>query len=221
MRFHQYISLFIVLSLAIVLVSCGSGSSLENSSKNRYGVVSGQVNYRLDGMQQGTETLYFDQWGAREARYTNATLRLGKGVERKVSRLILTNKEWVYTIDFLEKTGIKTRNPAYDKKQAATNLNVRDLSRINAQKLYKLGGKKIGTEQVADLPCEVWEVKRLAAKFWIWKQLVLKRQPKIATERTIIREAIIVSTGNTIPDDKFAIPKDIKIKDLSKESLMN
>ncbi|OJJ19439.1 hypothetical protein BKI52_21770 [marine bacterium AO1-C] len=221
MRFHQYIPLFIVSLSTILLVSCGSGSSSETSPKNRYEVESGEVSYRLDGMQQGYETLYFDQWGAREARYTKAILRLGTGVEQEIDRLILTDKEWVYTIDFLEKTGTKTRNPAYDKKQADTNLDVRDLSRINGQKLYKLGGQKTGQDQVADLPCEVWEVKRLAAKFWIWKQLVLKREPKIKTERTIIREAVRVTTGKPIPSDKFALPKDIKIQDLNKEGLRN
>jgi len=221
MYFHQYISLLILFLSGIVLVSCGSGSSSGTSSQTRYEVKSGEVSYRLDGMQQGYETLYFDQWGAREARYTKVTLRLGTGMERKIDRFILTDKEWVYTIDFLEKTGTKTRNPAYDKKQADTNLDVRDLSRINTQKLYKLGGRKVGQDQVADLPCEVWEVKRLAAKFWIWKQVVLKRQPKIKTERTIIREAVRVSTGNPIPADKFALPKDIQIQDLSKEGLRN
>ena len=221
MNIHQYIFLFLLFLSGITLVSCGSGNSSETGSKTRYEVESGEVSYRLDGMQQGYETLYFDQWGAREARYTKATLRLGTGMERKIDRLIMTDKEWIYTIDFLEKTGTKTRNPAYDKKQAETSMDVRDLSRINAQKLYKLGGQKVGQDQVADLPCEVWEVKRLAAKFWVWKQLVLKREPKIKTERTIIREAVRVSTGKPIPSDKFALPKDIKIQDLSTEGLRN
>lgn len=211
-----------VLWFGVTLSACESGSSTKNTdSSHRYGIASGEISYRLDGLQQGYETVYFDQWGAREARYTKATQKIGSGMDRKIDRLMITDKEWIYTIDFIEKTGTKTRNPAYDKEQIATNLDVRDLSRINIQKLYKLGGKKVGQDQIVDLPCEIWEVKRLAAKFWVWNQIVLKRTPKIATERTIIREAVKVTTGQAIPKEKFALPQDIKIQDLTKEGLRN
>lgn len=212
-----------VLSLVLVMgfTSCSRSPDQNTSGKHRYEVVSGEINYRLNGIQQGYETVYFDQWGAREARYTKATLKVGSGVERTIDRLILTNKEWIYTIDFVEKTGTKMRNPAFDKDQASTNLTTRELSRINTQKLYKLGGQKVGEEPVVDLACEVWEVKRLAAKFWVWKQIVLKREPKIATEKTILREAVRVTTGQKIPEDKFELPGTIKIQDLNSKSLRN
>lgn len=205
--------------LVVCLTACGGGNATDKASTHRYEVESGEISYRLNGVQQGYETVYFDQWGNREARYTKATHKLGSGVDRKVDRLILTDKEWVYTIDFLEKTGTKTKNPAYDKTLKQSNLNPRDLSRINAQKLLKLGGQKVGEDQVADLTCDVWEVKRLAAKFWIWKQIVLRRTPKITTERTIVREAVRVTTGQKIPADKFALPKNIKIQDLTTNGL--
>lgn len=217
---HKFFYFFVPLLLG--LVSCNNSSDTgKANNQHRYDVSSGEISYKLNGMQEGYETLYFDQWGVREARYTKATLKIGTGLDRKVDRLIVTNKEWIYTIDFVEKTGTKMKNPAYEKNLTQTSLNPRDLSRINGQKLHKLGGQKTGQEQVADLPCEVWEVKRLAAKFWIWKQLVLKRIPKIATERSIMREAVRVNTGQKIPADKFEIPKDIVIQDLSTKSLRN
>ncbi|EAY24188.1 hypothetical protein [Microscilla marina] len=206
--------------LASGLTACGGNKTGSNTAKtHRYEVESGEISYRLNGIQQGYETVYFDQWGAREARYTKATLKVGSNVDRKVDRMILTDKEWVYSIDFLEKTGTKMRNPAYDQNPKQISLNPQDLSRINAQKLFKLGGQKTGQDQVTDLTCDVWEVKRLAAKFWIWKQIVLKRIPKIATERTITREAVRVTTGQKIADEKFALPKNIEIQDLSTKSL--
>lgn len=207
--------------LMVCLTACGGSSTNNGDKAHRYEVESGEISYRLDGVQQGYETVYFDQWGNREARYIKATLKIGTGVDRKVDRLILTDKEWVYTVDFLEKTGTKMKNPAYDKNLKQSSLDPRDLSRINAQKLLKLGGQKVGEDQVADLVCDVWEVKRLAAKFWIWKQIVLKRSPKITTERTIVREAVKVATGQKIPKDKFALPKNIEIQDLTTKSLQH
>lgn len=67
------------------------------------------VEYEMSGMQKGTETVYFDRWGWREAKYTNSDLSIA-GISRKESRLSLMDGEWLYTIDLERRTGTKIKN---------------------------------------------------------------------------------------------------------------
>ena len=42
--------------------------------------------------------------------------------------------------------------------------------------LEEMGGKKIGEEEVLGKTCEVWEIKNMGTKIWIWKGITLKTE---------------------------------------------
>ncbi len=90
--------------------SDGSRPATETSGyPKRYQVESGIVEYEMSGMQKGTETVYFDRWGWREAKYTNTELSIA-GLSRKETKLSIMDGDWIYNIDLESRTGTKIKN---------------------------------------------------------------------------------------------------------------
>ncbi|GIV30678.1 MAG: hypothetical protein KatS3mg029_0029 [Saprospiraceae bacterium] len=48
-----------------------SAKEMVAAGYKRYGIEKGILYFRLDGAVKGTETIYFDHWGWREAKYIN------------------------------------------------------------------------------------------------------------------------------------------------------
>ncbi|MEW6733319.1 MAG: hypothetical protein AB1489_18475 [Acidobacteriota bacterium] len=185
-------------------ISSQTSSQDTNSTKSspqeykRYLIESGIIEYRLTGSQVGSETVYFDKWGMREAKYTSTEIKVGKQIRRS-NRLILMNEEYIYTIDLDNKMGTRIKKPL-------TNLAASEAV------IKQLGGEKVGSEEVAGRVCDVWEIKKLATKSWIWKAIVLKTEVKLpgsATVSTVVK----IEEGVTIAPEKFILPADIKIID--------
>ena len=76
----------------------------------RYQIKSGVIEYRLEGMRSGTEKVYWDDWGVKEARYTKATLNL-MGVAQEVEERLISTPDVIYTIDVKTNQAVKTKNP--------------------------------------------------------------------------------------------------------------
>lgn len=211
------------LSLIFVLLSFIACQSADNAATNstaaeppqsaktavykRYGVESGIVELAVSGAQKGTETIYFDRWGQREATYTNAEISFA-GISQKQNTLNLLEGETIYNINLDTRTGTKTVNPML--KKILADSPDRDLGEVGMRMLKDMGGVKIGTEEVAGKLCEVWEVKNLQSKSWVWKAVTLKVQVKMAG-MDVTKIATRFEEGAAIPNDKLAIPPDVKI----------
>lgn len=188
-----------------------TNSTSSSKGLKRYGEESGIITYEYTGMQTGKETIYFDQWGMREAKYTQASLKIS-GVTQKKDEVAIIDNDWVYTADLSKKTGIKTKNQML--KQLMANANTTDMAELGKKMLTAMGGKKTGTEEIAGKTCEVWEVASTKTKIWIWKSITLKTETNImGLSYTMVAKE--VKTGVSIPADKFKVPEDIDYKDLS------
>jgi len=177
------------------------------SGPRRYLVKSGIIQYQYSGMQTGTETLYFDDYGMKEAKFTDATMKM-MGVEQKRQELSILDGDNQYTIDLTKKTGIKMKNPFLS--QALTDSDDEAIIKLGEKMMAEEGGKKIGTETVAGKECDVWEIKKMNAKTWVWKALPLKFEMngmgmKLGMVATSIQENV------DIPAEKLAVPEGIKI----------
>ncbi len=210
----------ILIALIIILpfaVSCKK-SSEDTTSKGgkktasgkvpdvkRYKIKSGIIEYALSGMQKGKETLYFDKWGWREARYTESEVSIG-GMTQKTNQLSLLDGKWTYNIDLVNRTGIKMETPLL--KELTANAQGKDLTDIGMKMMKDMGGKKIGEGEVAGKKCEIWEV--MGAKTWLWNGLTLKTEAGFGG-MNIVSTATNVQINTNIPSDKVTIPSDIQI----------
>lgn len=181
---------FIALSF-LSFVHCNSAESGNSSSaKSRYGIKQACIEYKITGdMFSGTEKLYFDRYGLREAKY-NLQITKVMGITQENNTATFINFDeggMIYTYDYKKKSGTKMENPL---KEAFEN---KDMKEVGKQMMVQMGGKKIGTGKVLGKTCDIWEMANLGTKTWIWNWINLKTESnmmgmKMTIEATKISE---------------------------------
>ena len=166
-----------------------------------------------------TETVFFDQWGKRIARYTTTTTTnqfLPKPkIERKFS---LKDGAEVTSVDLDDMTGVQTTVGMVD-----------DMSQMNAAQLNQFAGQmkdimkakteSLGQETVAGKVCEVTKTTsnmmgmEQSTTEWRWQNIVLKTVSH-AMGSEITEEATEVEEGY-VPADKFIPPAGAEIKKMT------
>ena len=175
----------------------------------RYKIESGIVEYNLSGSQTGTETIYFDRWGLREAKYTMSETNM-MGMTQRRKTLTLFDGAWVYSIDFDNRTGTKTENPLF--KSLSDTSASKDLSKLGEKMLKGMGGRRIGSEKILDKTCDVWEVEEMPFISWVWNGIALRTEVSMmGMDSNII--ATKIEEGVKISEDKFEIPQDVVISE--------
>jgi hypothetical protein len=189
-----------------LLVMVIPGQSYSQKDLRFYSEKSGIIKYNLSGKTSGTETLYFDDHGRMEARYTEATTRmLGMTSEQKSLSLRLDTV--MYSIDLNEMTGTKmviSFDPS--KMSKAEQEEWEDWGK---DMMDDLGFEKVGKGEVLGRNCEIWE--GMGTKVWIWESLTLKSEVNLMGEW--ISEATDINLGAKIDDDIFRVPEGVKITD--------
>ena len=202
---------FFLSTLFILLVFNSGFTQTDEKNKKRYYIESAIVKYKISGNTKGTEEVFFDKWGEREARFTNAlteTTFFGVKNTQKENTLNILDGDISYSIDLDKKTGVKTLNAGVTTMSAMGN--GKSPRTMGKEMLEQIGGKKIGEEEILGKKCEVW--KALGTKLWFWKGIPLKVSSKIlGIERTV--EAVELKTNVKIDENKFKVPEGIKITD--------
>jgi hypothetical protein len=218
---------FFYLILILLLFSVyNCGDSGKESSENgkasgktdftkRYGVKSAIVEYAVTGSQSGTKTLYFDNWGMRQAEYTNTVLQIGN-FNKNINILNVIKEDSNYIVDLERNTGTKTKNPV--KKLIAELQNQKSFGEFGEQILLKSGAMKIGREEFLDKECDIYEIKNAGTIIWIWKWIPLKTITKTGgIEINSVAKKIEVDVS--IPDDKFNIPEGVRLTEVDLDNI--
>jgi len=191
------------LKIGFVLFLMGLGIFLDEAvaQPHRYDIEAGIIEYKIVGSENGTEMLYFDRWGMREARYITYETQM-YGLRHLVTIL---EGDWIYRLDLDKKIGTKEQNIILKELLESPS---QDNIPLGVKAIAKMGGEPIKMEEVRGKTCEVWEIKAMGKRFWLWEGIMLKAQ----TERGIIhttQEATAILEGQ-ISEDKFMIPADIQ-----------
>ncbi len=182
-----------------------------------YGIKSGIIEYEIKGSQTGTKKLYFDDWGRKQAEFTNSTIKVGKYTKHS-NLLKITKGDWQYIINLENKTGLKRENPVIEKIIELKNQT--NYGEFGEQLLLISGGFESGGEIVADKKCKVYEFKKQNTKSWIWNWLMLKSE----TKRGKINITVVaknIEENVFIADTVFNPPKNILIIEVDLEDLRN
>jgi hypothetical protein len=210
---------YFILFLFAISAACGSNEENKsapettqtpesNSPKfKRYNIEKGIVEYELSGSRTGKEILYFDNWGMREATFTNAEISIS-GFSIKENKITILDGEWTYNIDLDKKTGSKIKTPLLEELIKAAG--DKDLGEFGEEMLKKMGGKKIGKDEVLGKTCDIWEIQNLNTRSWVWNWITLKTEAKLMGVSVIIT-ATKISPNVSVPEEKFKIPAGITI----------
>lgn len=192
------------LALAFMLLAHATyRAEAAQTGMKRYQIASAIVEYTLSGAQTGTETLYFTDYGMREAKHTRSEIKVAS-LTQKSNRVVILEGATTYNIDLDAKTGTKIENPLFKKFEG------QDATAVGEKMLRDLGGRKIGTELFLGKTCEVWEVKKLGSKTWVWSGIPLKTETNFGGMQVFVT-ATKLEPNASIPPEKLAIPPGVKI----------
>ncbi len=173
----------------------------------RYQFKSGKVVYETSGSMTGTETMYFDDYGMLELKETKATLEM-MGIKQVTDTKVLMNGKWIYTIDKNSGEANKMENPLYSMFPEGG-----DLEKVGEEMMINMGGKKIGSETLLGKECDIWEIKKLMSKVWVWKSIPIKSVVNMMG-MNITQIATSVDVDISVSPDKFKIPEGVEFKDM-------
>lgn len=89
--------------------------------------------------------------------------------------------------------------------------NQKELEEFSITAMKEMGAQIIGKEDVLGKSCELWEMKNMGTKTWLWKMLPLKTETTMSGI-SIKSTAIKVEVDVSVPEDKFDLPEDVQIK---------
>lgn len=204
----------IIVCVFMAIASCSGNSQTE---LKRYDVKSGMVEYVITTSGkvlgstmsgQGTENLYFKDWGAIElleekSIQTTETSIFGMKNSETTNTHTMSKLDdgESYHVDFDKKQIFLRRDLAMDMTK-----NYRedgDAGEVGKEMLESLGGKVIGVEKFLGYDCELWDV--MGAKQWMYKGVVLKMEMTMLGITTI-KEAKTAVFNNKVADKYFELP---------------
>ncbi|HEX9253715.1 MAG TPA: hypothetical protein VF870_15825 [Ignavibacteriaceae bacterium] len=216
----------ITLIISITFISC-SDSSKDKSDKSgkestsefqkRYGIKSGVIEYIITGSQEGTKTLYFDNWGMRQAEYTRSILSVS-GFTKPLNLVNIIDGEYQYMINIDQNSGTKTRNPIL--KSIEQLKGQKGFNEFGEQMLLSMGANKIGSESFLGKDCDVYEMKNTGTKLWVWEWLTLKSETK-SGGLNINLTATRINEGGSVPTEKFRIPEKVVLNEVDIDNIEN
>ncbi len=227
------LSAFLILLILVFQPACSNDEDKipENITTNKakkenklfitdqkiFGIKSGIIEYEITGSQTGTKKLYFDDWGRKQAEFTNSTIKVGKYTKHS-NLLKITNGDLQYIINLENNTGTKRENPVIEKMIELKNqINYGD---FGEQLLLVDGGFESGSKMIAGKKSKVYEFKKQNTKKWIWNWLMLKSE----TKRGSIKITVMVKSikdNISVPDSVFNLPGNVLITEVDLESLRN
>ena len=195
--------------LSLLLVTCCAltidAHSQGDKDLKRLCIESGIITSELKGMRTGTEITYFDRYGMREAKYTQAEMM---GI--KENTLTLLDGPYIYNIDLDTMTGTKTESPVYNALVEAAS---KDWEEFGKKFMEQMGGEMIAKETLLDkYETEKWKVGQLGTTAWVWEGLTLKSHTNLGGMEMIVI-ATDVQIGVEVPEEKLTLPKGVTITD--------
>jgi hypothetical protein len=195
-----------ILSVLLVLIFT-SGISFSQNKYKRYGVKTAIVEYKLSGNSSGTRVMYVDDYGYKEANYTNSSMTVMGMTTTENKGVILIGPDF-FEINYKNNTASKGRAPMYDMYAKYVG---KDYDELSKSALRSMGYEKTGSSNILGKKCEVWQGK--AGSIHVWKGIGLKIITKVMGQ-TIIEEAVSIKANVAVPSAKFQVPSGIKVEEI-------
>ncbi len=194
----------------VLVITCVNAGFAANTPNRYPKSKTGIIKYEVYGATvTGSEVVYYDDWGSREAKYITTTMELGEvSVTRNTLVLLEENGRWINNVDLNARTGIRMRNPRYKDSIGQSR---REREKNEEKKNIDAGGRKVEIERVIGKPCVVWEEQNTGIKTCTWNGIVLKKISDLGFSRTTT-VATEIDERVSIPEEKFTIPPDIEMK---------
>ncbi len=180
--------------------------------KNKpYPYETGVIEYKYTGDIQGTQTVYFKDYGrilSVEEEYTNVSAP----TQPKVKQTFINTPDKYYFINHLAKQGyVAKRNDSTVKDQ--TNL-LADVTTIGIDSaMNKNGYKPSGQVEISGKKCQVYKSETGESEFCFWEGMNIRTEMQLGQNVKYKLEAVKIRENAKVGDDKFSPPGDVKMMD--------
>jgi len=216
-----------VLKVSLILAVGYSLSVASGNGVKFYGTKSGKIDYEIKssgnvmGMGKietvGRKRLIFDNYGKRKLEEESKVTRqnvMGNSSVEKLHILNYSNGIVSYVVNFEQKQIMRTINSS---ASIAAGLGGDNLVKKGEEILKKMGGKKIGTDKVAGVSCDVWDF--MGIKQCLYEGIPLKIESDMMGVKTL-EIATKASFDIDVSDDDFSLP-DYTIYQYDMERMMS
>jgi hypothetical protein len=184
-------------------------ASNESSAPKIFKVKSGIIESTIEMMGDQKQTIYFDDFGAKQAIVTDMDI-----MGMKSQTVVINADGWSYSFDLGKKEGTKTKLAA----PASLPGGVPDLDDITDEmkaqfKMKDIEGRTIVGKEAKGYQIEA--MKDMPMKVWIWEGIPLRTEVKMG-EKPMVTEVKNLQLDVDVPADKFVVPADVKITELGK-----
>lgn len=170
-----------------------------------YEIEQGRIDYTVSGVNNGTESMKWNNWGQKTVRRTTATMSM-MGITRSIDQLMYTDGLWIYNVDETANTTTKMENPMLKDMAKQKDL---DMKKVGTDFMKAMGGKIIGTKTILGKTCDMWEMKQMMTKTCVWRGIPLitiAGMPGMEVTQT----AVDIKIGS-IPDSQVTLPSHVKV----------
>ena len=180
-------------------------------------IKAGKVEYAIEGKTKGTKTLWFDDYGRVHCELKKTSTKMF-GMTTKEETLTIRNKEWMYNINLIDKTGTKMSiDDAFEMSETIVGTtDEQELKEIAEDVKETLDAKDAGTETILGRNCIVMDINRLNGRHWRYKGVTLKMEVKMGGILGDFTETATAFDENvSVPASKFEVPAGIIIQELT------
>lgn len=193
------------IALLTIATVFALGTSMAYAAQKRYPLKSGIVEYQMNGAHSGTQTVYFDNFGAKEARFMD--MQMGKKTMRA---LMLIDGDWAYNVDLERKMAMRMNIP---KMKEMMKQFGQEIPEFDERKIKEWESKKIGTDNVLGKTCDVYQIEKTGGSVCVWKWLPLKME-SAEGKKSFSLIATRIDENANIPKDKLSIPAGVEVMDM-------
>lgn len=192
---------------AAVTDSIGFPAGKKAVPGQRYNIRSGIIELKSTFMGDLRQTIYFDEFGRKEAVYANAT------IDDKTTRSVMVMANGQNIIyDPEKKSGTRI-----DMADALSQLGlggIPNLSSLDDNAKRELKYRPIAGRTVLGKPTigAAIDVMGTAVNVWTWEGIPLRMEATMQGN-TMMVEATSLKTDVAVPADRFVVPKEIRITD--------
>ena len=212
----KFFAVLLVLSLVFSLEAIAQKKdkkakpAASTTTTKTYANKSGKVVYKVEFMGEQTQTLYWDDYGAKEARYTLIEMEM-LGEKSKSETVELNIGGFKYKFDLQKLTGTKTKS--YGSIGGGQGVPA-DISKMAQKEIEKMKLVDLGTKEILGKTCKGIQMEPMGMKMetWMWGNILVESKTWLSkTGDPMTMNASSIELDTTIPADIFKIPENIKI----------
>jgi hypothetical protein len=198
-----------IVAVAAVAAAASLAVAARAAPKGPFEVKSGVLESTTTGLgQQATETLYFDDFGRKQATFTTTKIDLGGVKSTSHTVRIQLPDGTSYDIDLDQKTGRKMKIPP----EAAAAM----AAAMTAEVSKDVKVERLPDKQLLGRTCKGVKAEGMGipAKTWTWKGLPLLTEAALGGGSSLVTTATRLETDVAVPAEKFAVPAGVRIEDM-------